>query len=364
MQKSPDQITLRFSEIVEPDSFSLALYDWKGKKISTAAPQMVKGDATQITVPLRSLDQGSYTVEWSMVSEDGHPVKSSYIFSVGQKSPEVAQPAEQQPQMAWPAILVGLRFLTEIVLLIGCGLVWNDWLSRAYRVPELRKFVSYVWALLLLLLLGQLFVYAMSIDTVTLDILLESPFVRMVLIQLLLLILMAIPNMVKGWYLGIWLLLGGSLAFGGHAWGIEPVGLALAVRLLHLLSIAFWLGALFNLILCFRKSEGSRQPALLTLRRYFLNVLLISSIAAIISGLLMSQMQANWAAIISSSSLWALLLRCKVILVLFMLLLAWMQTRRWRKGELLSRDMLRLELIIGAIVLLAGVWMSQINYSL
>src|SRR5699024_12004970 len=61
-------------------------------------------------------------------------------------------------------------------------------------------------------------------------------------------ILLLIPDMVRGWYLAVWALLAIIPAFGGHIWGMKEPLIALIPRIIHQLSIAFWLGALAYII--------------------------------------------------------------------------------------------------------------------
>lgn len=59
---------------------------------------------------------------------------------------------------------------------------------------------------------------------------------------------------------------------------------------------------------------------------------------------------------------WNFLLLAKIGIVCFMLALAYRQTMSWRKANSLSPVLLYVEISLGVIALLMGIWMSQINY--
>ncbi len=80
---APQALTLNFSEGIEPK--------FSGVKVTGAQQQVVKvgavkrndSDKTQLIAPIeQALTPGQYTVEWHVVSVDGHKTQGSYRFSV------------------------------------------------------------------------------------------------------------------------------------------------------------------------------------------------------------------------------------------------------------------------------------------
>ena len=72
---APQAITLNFSEGVETG--------FSGAKIKTLPAKRNEQDQKQLIVPLAdSLKPGTYTVDWHVVSVDGHKTKGHYTFSV------------------------------------------------------------------------------------------------------------------------------------------------------------------------------------------------------------------------------------------------------------------------------------------
>lgn len=368
VKSSPEQVVLGFSEIVELDQVTMHVYDWQGREIDISPPALVKGNAAQVSAKLPPLEEGSYIVKWSLLSEDGHPVSGTIIFSVGRKSEGEPAPISEKTSALADSLLVGLRFIVETMLLVGGGTRLAAWLSGRYGAfGELRcskRVITVGLFLLFVSVIAQGMVYTNTLTGSDFNLLLNSPFVMMVLAQLFLLVALVIPGMAASWYLLIWLLLIASPAFGGHAWGISPVWAALALRLLHLLAIALWLGSLCYLLLTlFRKQQVPQH--LPKLRAFFLKMFMFSSLGAILSGVLMISLQTDWLLLFRQASLWSLLLMTKATCVAIMLLIALVQTINWRSDDsLLSRGLLRWELAIGFLAVLAGVWLSQTPYAL
>lgn len=80
---APKALTLNFSEGIEANFSGVALKNADGKVIPTGKAARSESDKTQLIVPLTEvLASGLYTVEWHVVSVDGHKTKGQYQFSV------------------------------------------------------------------------------------------------------------------------------------------------------------------------------------------------------------------------------------------------------------------------------------------
>lgn len=378
---SPARIALKFSEPLEPDLVDLILYDANGKKIPLDPPRLTKGDASEMYVEPPPLDDGSYTVAYTVVSEDGHPVTERYAFAVGQPTPGFKLGAgTAMPDMPLSEILLlASRYLAEGMLLLGGGLYAVGLLARRSEYPSMSELLGraqpLLWGVLLAATVAEWLAYSAGLPTSLFRFLLagdwaalfESSFARMVSVQLLLLLLLALPGMISGWQALIWTLLVSNLAFGGHAFGIEPVWLALTLRVLHLLTAALWIGgALYLLLAIFRrKSVHTASVHQGAFRKVFLRVLLIASLATVVTGVLMVGVQSDWVLLLPSTMLWRDLLVIKLFLTFDLLLIGYVQTKRWRQNyQSLSHPLLRGELALFAIVTLLAVWLSQIEYPL
>ncbi|MGZ4163627.1 MAG: copper resistance CopC/CopD family protein [Tumebacillaceae bacterium] len=377
VQTTPKQLKLEFNEPLEPDLIDVALYDWNQNQVAVPKPQVTKGKPTEIYTTLPALPNGTYTVAWSVVSEDGHPVRGSYVFSIGVVTEGFVLKSIQDPTaQRLGNLLIALRYIVEGVALLGGGLYWLALRATRAGLPGFADTTGRLriwgWALLFLGSLGEWFTYSATLPGKGLTasvlasnwgLLGQSPFAQMVVVQLGLLLLMAIPRMVSGWYAMLWVLLVAAFAFGGHAWGIEPVWLALTVRALHLLTISMWLGALSYLALTFSYQTRTGQEIDRTaFRPFFVRSVAIAAGMVAMTGVAMVTIQSDWTKLLGNL-LWGKLLVVKIVMMMIMLLLALAQTMRWQKGDkLLSFDFLRVELLIGVLVVQAAVWMSQSPY--
>ncbi|MDR9507487.1 copper resistance protein CopC [Brevibacillus agri] len=369
LQANPGQISMRFTETLEPDLVTVRLFDWDGKEIQMQRPTLQPGDASQVNAQLPAdLAEGTYSVIVAVVSEDGHPVEERLTFSIGQKSAVVVPPGAKQTDTNY---LIVYRYLAQGIILLGGGLYLIADRGQRYGLPTLRALIGIGrqigWALALVGLVFLWFLYDESLTAVSLTqalwqfdshLLAQSPFAVMLIVSFLLLLLLAIPNMVSGWYAGIWVLLIGAQAFGGHAWGIAPVWLSIVLRLLHVLTVALWLGALVYLLLGAKETERGNAP----FKAFFLRLVAAAAVLAVVTGVLMLIVQTDVALIWQSSLAWSYLLYAKIVSVCIMLALAYRQTKRWRANGSLRMKWLRWEIIFGIVAVLAGLWMSQTNY--
>ncbi|WP_318393170.1 CopC domain-containing protein YobA [Enterobacter sp.] len=80
---APQALTLNFSEGIEPQFSSVKITGAKQQDIKTGAVKRNENDKTQLIVPLEQpLIPGHYTVDWHVVSVDGHKTQGKYQFSV------------------------------------------------------------------------------------------------------------------------------------------------------------------------------------------------------------------------------------------------------------------------------------------
>ncbi|HEU4962949.1 MAG TPA: copper resistance protein CopC [Bacilli bacterium] len=383
--EAPQTLVLRFSETLEIDLTDLALYDGYAREIpTTSKPYLKPGDASQVMLDLPPLDDGTYTAVWNVVSEDGHPVSGSVVFSVGQPTAGYLSPTPTTNVLE-KGSLVAARYVVTALLLVGGGLYGMTLLAKrrgrnAGAPSHLPTFAQLLggwrkwgWMLLLLGLLAEWFIYSATLPgngllaiftTGNWHLLLESPFALMVTIQLGLLILLALPQMQESWYALIWMLLVATLAIGGHAWGIDPVWLAITVRALHLLTLALWLGGLSYLLLTLlHERRTSTNISRATFRPFFTRTMLIASLLVLVTGIVMTLLQTDLL-LLFHLHLWTGLLLAKVFLLAVMLFLATWQTLRWRDTGTLSRRLLRGEWWLGLLALVAAIWLSQSAYPL
>lgn len=377
---TPESVTLQFSEPLEPDLIGLKLYDWNGRALPLDKPRLVSGKPDEMTALLPRLEDGTYTVAWSVISEDGHPVNGNFSFSVGAASESVISPTTSTMfQHGYEISLIVLRYAVEGLLLLSAGLYGLAYAARRYSLPPVRELLGQnarriLWGLLLLLTIGEWLVYSANLpgggmNAVLLqghwNVVFESPFATMLLVQAALLLGLALRGMHEIWSPMILTLLVANLAFGGHARGIQPEWLALSLRVLHLLVIALWLGGLSYLALTIRYEQVRGGTLDRTkFRPFFVRAMIIAATLTTLTGIAMTEVQTDWLSVLLfEGGLWGNLLWLKVFLLLVMILIALAQTMRWKQDDRkLSFDMLRMEWLVGILVIQVAIFLSQMAY--
>jgi len=78
---SPTEVTLHFTQGVEPDFSKVEVQDAAGASVTAGAPH-TEGDPTHFAVPVRKLAPGVYTVIWHVTSVDTHKTQGKFHFTV------------------------------------------------------------------------------------------------------------------------------------------------------------------------------------------------------------------------------------------------------------------------------------------
>ena len=81
----PKHIQLWFNEEIEGSYASVTVLDSDKNSVTEAVPEMIPDDLTSVVLSLPELNPGRYTVEYRVLSTDGHVVESSFGFMVKKK---------------------------------------------------------------------------------------------------------------------------------------------------------------------------------------------------------------------------------------------------------------------------------------
>ena len=82
LSRSPAHVRLWFNERLEPAFCALSVLDAQGKAATAGAAHVSPDNPKLLEVALPLLAPGVYTVQYKVVSVDGHTVKASYTFTV------------------------------------------------------------------------------------------------------------------------------------------------------------------------------------------------------------------------------------------------------------------------------------------
>jgi len=80
----PSEVTLNFSEKLEPSFSTVIVRDAGGKRMNKADSQLDKTDRTIMRVGLEPLTPGIYIVEWKALTADTHKTEGAFVFRVGE----------------------------------------------------------------------------------------------------------------------------------------------------------------------------------------------------------------------------------------------------------------------------------------
>ena len=338
---------------------------------SVAVP---KADAENATVTIRPepLQHGTHVLSWRVVSADGHPVGGSLVFSVGE--------ATERPSPG--ALLTGnplvrtMLWMTKLViyaaLLAGIGgAFFRAWMfERARGTPWLhRALMSVVVAGLLA---APLSVGLQGLDALdaALPALANSAtwtagfattygYTAIAFLSALLagLFSLAPSRAARGLALAAMAFSGLALALSGHASNAPPQWLTRPSVFVHVVCVAFWIGALLPLIASIRRGERS-PPARLTRAIPYLLVGVVAS-GALLALRQLDRIDALW------TTNYGIVLSCKVAVVIVLLGLGALNRyvlvpRYWSRGAIAAAPLARsIAVEIGlaaAIVALVALW--------
>jgi copper resistance protein C len=78
---APREVTLWFTQKLEPAFSSIAVTNAAGQRVDTGKPRV---SGSQMSVSLRAGGAGTYRVKWHVLSVDTHTTDGDFSFQVGQ----------------------------------------------------------------------------------------------------------------------------------------------------------------------------------------------------------------------------------------------------------------------------------------
>jgi copper resistance protein C len=82
---TPAVIHLWFTQQLEPAFSSVTVTDKSGATMNANPAAVDPKDGSELTVQLKPLDPGTYTVKWHVLSVDTHTTEGDFTFHVGGK---------------------------------------------------------------------------------------------------------------------------------------------------------------------------------------------------------------------------------------------------------------------------------------
>jgi len=84
MNQSPGKVAIQFDEEIQAAFHSLKVVDQTGKRVDQNDAHINKKNQAMIEASLKpKLQDGTYTIQWNVISSDGHPISGTIPFQIG-----------------------------------------------------------------------------------------------------------------------------------------------------------------------------------------------------------------------------------------------------------------------------------------
>jgi copper transport protein len=269
LTESPKEIVLTFDERLEDELYSIKVFNENGERVVNAKPEMSK-DQTSIKQPLPDLPDGNYVISYNVISADGHPIRSSYVISVGEETvfqrdvnQQVIETQKSSPAATVIKSLVRMLFYMALILTTG-WIVWGTIYSLKEEMkPAFRRRAFQLQMALFITTVGVALVQLLEIlDRRTLTevgSVLTGTTVGISLVASVLLSLFGFFILLRyKWIDLVWVfLILSAKTFNGHAAAFESEirSMSLELAFIHLLSAAVWAGGLVYILTYWKKQK-------------------------------------------------------------------------------------------------------------
>src|SRR3954471_16260708 len=269
---APAVLSLTFNEPVSPLVIRLI-----GPDGASIEPGAVVGENNAVTVTAAApLQRGTHVLSWRVISSDGHPVGGSLLFSIGAPSAQPAADADGGAERGVRAAVWAAKVVLYAALFAGIGgAFFCAWIAD----PVSRR-RSQPWLLMLLaagLVAAPVSVALQGVDALELPLSglaqkvswqtgLETSYGLTAIAAAFALfagLFACVPEstrIARGLALLGLLGVGLALSLSGHASTAEPQFVSRPALFLHVVCVAFWVGALLPLALGVRDAALRAAP--------------------------------------------------------------------------------------------------------
>lgn len=353
---APKTVQLRFNEAVTPGV--IRLIDSAGRVRDDATTHVV--DRTIEIVLPADLPQGTQLVSYRVISEDGHPVGGSMVFSIGAATAAATVPADASS-------IAGLIWLARIGIYIGLfagvgGAFFVCWIAPARAASNLIAAALAVGFVSIVPSLGfqGLDLLGLPLDAIAIPAVWNSALATSLAPSLLIaaaalaaaMLALRTASVTAARTLSAVAMVaaGLSLAATGHAATASPQWLTRTAVFVHGVGVAFWVGALLPLAAIGWRPEAALLPVLQRFSRLAVPVVAV----LVLTGLTLAVIQLeSFGALLQTA--YGQILSVKLALVLVLLGLAALNrlylTPALARGGSNSRPLVRSILLEGVAAL-------------
>jgi copper transport protein len=264
----PARIRLEFTEAVRVNEGAIRLLDGAGEPVPGIGSAERIGDGSIVELTLPRLADGSYVVDWRVVSADSHPISGAFTFDIGEPTSDrgaIAAALERSENSGAVGVafwLVRLLAFTSVLVLAGSIVFVTAIAGAAPAERPVRTLWWSAWAVALvtaLIGIGLQAAYTREegfgamFDGDALGDVLATGFGRSWLLRALVLVAgLAVFSAVErargtrprlGYAAGA-LVLVATFTFAGHARAGQWVTVATVLDVVHLAAAALWLGGI------------------------------------------------------------------------------------------------------------------------
>ncbi|ULT56828.1 copper resistance protein CopC [Neobacillus drentensis] len=391
VNQAPQKVMIQFDETIQPSFHSIEVFDSEGKRMDQKNGGIDPKNPSIIESSLdENLPDGTYSVQWRVVSSDGHPVEGVIPFQIGNGDTSQDHSDNRNESKGylpkWDLIMirwfqyvsnacfVGILFFYLFVL--NKELVQDRKVNHTFSKIIKLSFITLVLSISLSLPLqatiesGLSWNKALSIPVLS-EMLSYTQFGKTWMIQigclffLLIFTYFLLKKKFKPFLIWICFILGIGLllskSFTSHAASTTNVYLTISLDFLHLLSASIWIGSLMTLIALIPLSRNvdTKKQYVDSIRRFSkwgIVLVIVLTITGIISSLsyipnVKTLLTTNYGRVLSG----------KVLLLVIMILFAavnFVKGKQSREKGLPST--LWGELITGLIVLVLSVLLTNL----
>jgi copper transport protein len=261
----PAAITIEFSEGVQVVDDSIRLLDGNGAVVDGVGDSEHGAGDENIMASLPDLDDGSYVVDWHVVSQDSHPITGAFTFSLGTPTADsddiaglLAGDTNRGVGITF-GLTRALAFASVLTLIGALFFLWTRW-PEAGTDPGQRGLLWVAWIVAFVTAFAGIGLQAAyssgqtisgALDTGAIGDVMDTRFGQSWLLRALLLILVIPalrkperrprpPALAAAAVLGVAIL--ATFTFAGHARTGRWTTFATILDLFHLGGAAIWLG--------------------------------------------------------------------------------------------------------------------------
>ncbi|OXM17597.1 copper resistance CopC/CopD family protein [Paenibacillus herberti] len=367
LESPPAEAKVSFNEKLEASIGVLEVLDGNSAKV-TNNKAVLSEDGLTLTLELPSLKAGAYTVNYKVISEDGHPVNGSHVFVIGEPPPakdastynihtQLGHEGHSDDALTTATLLLyAVRFLYYVALMLaaGCALWPLLYRSRWEGISQLLRERFAKLPAQALVLVSLLYVFVESTQIMVGQSseewlpLFTSTSVGQSYVALLLLAFAGLSLPVgRNSLRAVWgLLLLATETWNGHAAASSPRWATLSLDFVHLVGAALWAGGLMLLIALWygeRKEAGRFAES-------FSRAAWISIVVLSLSGILLTLLYMTKLEYLLITP-WGILLLVKAGLVILVTVIGFLLRRRMKRSGFPSGILLKADGALMALIL-------------